>query len=207
MAHISDDVWVDFSRGTLSPDRTAAVVRHLDGCPQCMRTRDLWASVAERGARERLYDVPDGLLHVALAHFRAMSAQQKQDPLFATLIFDSHQAGYAAGVRGGLGRPLRHLLYQAGSFSIDFRVEPTTSSSELALTGQVADAKRLTTGVPHSKVLLLQGERELAATATNRVGEFEFHFEPQENLALMVLAQGRQPIVVQLSDVLGNRPA
>ena len=58
---------------------------------------------------------------------------------------------------------------------------------------------------PRPKVLLLQGDRELAATATNRVGEFEFQFEAQEDLALMVLVKGRPPVLVELGEVLGRR--
>lgn len=207
MPHISDDAWVDFSRGTLAPDRAASVARHLEsGCKRCLSIRDLWLSVAQRATREHLYTVPEDVLHLARAQFRSFRAERKPNAIVAALMFDSHRPAHAAGVRGGMTPTLRHLLYQAGSFSIDFRVEPRTGSSELALTGQVADAKRVEIGIPRSKVLLLQGERELAQTATNRVGEFEFQFEPQEDLALMVLVKGRQPILVQLSDVLGNRP-
>src|SRR5262249_55250981 len=105
---------------------------------------------------------------------------------------------------------LRHLLYQAGSFSIDFSIEPLAGSNELALRGQVADAKRVAgraprSRVPRPKVVLLQGGRELAATATNRVGEFEFQFEAQDDLALMVLVKGRPPVLVELGEVLGRR--
>jgi hypothetical protein len=207
MAHIADDMWVDFARGTLPSDRAAIIVDHLDGgCKRCRRIRDLWVSVAERAVREQGYVVSEEALHLARAQFRSLRAQRKLNAVAAALMFDSHQAAYAAGVRSGVTPALRHLLYQAGSFSLDFRVEPTNGSGELALTGQIADAKRVTAGIPRSKVLLLQGDRELAQTETNRVGEFEFQFEPQEELALMVLVKGRQPILVQLSDVLGNRP-
>ena len=208
MAHISDDVWVDFARGTLAPDGAALISRHLDGgCTRCRSIRDLWLSVAKRAAREHLYAVPEDMLHLAEAQFRSFRAQRKVNAIAAMLMFDSHRTAFAAGVRGAMTPALRHLLYQAGSLSLDFRVEPKSGTSELALTGQVADAKHIATGIPPSKVLLLQGERELAQTATNSVGEFEFQFEPQEDLALMVLVKGRQPILVQLSDVLGHRPA
>ena len=211
MQHITDDVWVDYVRGTLAPDAAEVVDRHLkSGCARCLHARDLWRSVRRRADRERLYDPSDDALAVALAQFRAFRAERRLTPMRATLLFDSLYGANPVGVRGAVAPLLRHLLYQAGSFSIDFSIEPRADSTELALTGQVADAKRVAvretrSRAPRPKVLLLQGDRELAATATNRVGEFEFKFEPQEDLALMVLVKGRPPVLVELSEVLGRR--
>jgi Ni,Fe-hydrogenase III small subunit len=211
MQHITDDIWVDFVRGALAPDDAEVVERHLEsGCGRCLQARDLWLSVRRRADRERLYDPPEDALTFAVVHFRAFRAERKLTPMRAVLLFDSFHDATPVGVRGVMAPLLRHLLYQAGSFSIDFSIEPRAGSNELALTGQVADAKRVAIRAPRSraprpKVLLLQGDRELAATATNRVGEFEFQFEAQEGLALMVLVKGRPPVLVELADVLGRR--
>jgi hypothetical protein len=211
MKHITDDIWVDFVRGTLAPDDAEAVDRHLrTGCGRCLHARDLWLSVRQRADRESLYSPPDDALAIARAQFRAFRAERKLTPIHAVLLFDNLHAASPVGIRGAMAPLLRHLLYQAGSFSIDFSIEPRAGSNELALTGQVADAKRVAIREPRSraprpKVLLLQGDRELAATATNRVGEFEFQFEAQEDLALMVLVKGRPPVLVELGEVLGRR--
>jgi Ni,Fe-hydrogenase III small subunit len=211
MQHITDHVWVDYVRGTLAPDAADAVDRHLkSGCARCFHARDLWLSVRRRADRERLYDPPGDALAFAVAQFRAFRAERRLTPMRAMLLFDSLHGANPVGVRGAVAPLLRHLLYQAGSFSIDFSIEPRADSTELALTGQVADAKRVAvretrSRAPRPKVLLLQGDRELAATATNRVGEFEFKFEPQEDLALMVLVKGRPPVLVELREVLGRR--
>ncbi|HEV8318508.1 MAG TPA: hypothetical protein VGQ10_13935 [Vicinamibacterales bacterium] len=211
MKHITDDIWVDFVRGTLAPDDAEAVDRHLrTGCGRCLHARDLWLSVRQRADRESLYSPPDDALAIARAQFRAFRAERKLTPIHAVLLFDNLHGASPVGIRGAMAPLLRHLLYQAGSFSIDFSIEPRAGSNELALTGQVADAKRVAIREPRSraprpKVLLLQGDRELAATATNRVGEFEFQFEAQEDLALMVLVKGRPPVLVELGEVLGLR--
>jgi len=211
MQHITDDIWVDFVRGTLAPDDAEAVERHLrSGCGRCIHARDLWLSVRHRADRECLYNPPDDVVTFAMAQFRTFRAERKLTPLRASLLFDSLHGASPVGVRGTMAPLLRHLLYQAGSFSIDFSIEPRAGSNELALTGQVADAKGVAIRAPRSraprpKVLLLQGDRELAATATNRVGEFEFQFEAQEDLALMVLVKGRPPVLVELGEVLGRR--
>lgn len=211
MKHITDDIWVDFVRGTLAPDDAEAVDRHLrTGCGRCLHARDLWLSVRQRADRESLYSPPDDALAIARAQFRAFRAERKLTPIHAVLLFDNLHGASPVGIRGAMAPLLRHLLYQAGSFSIDFSIEPRAGSNELALTGQVADAKRVAIREPRSraprpKVLLLQGDRELAATATNRVGEFEFQFEAQEDLALMVLVKGRPPVLVELGEVLGRR--
>ena len=211
MQHITDDVWVDFVRGTLAPDDADIVDRHLkSGCLRCLQARDLWMSVCQRADRERLYNPPEDAMAMAVTQFRAFRAERKLTPVRATLLFDSLHGASPVGVRGAVAPLLRHVLYQAGSFSIDFSIEPRADSNELALTGQVADAKRVAvqearSRAPRPKVLLLQGERELAATATNRVGEFEFQFERQDDLALMVLVKGRAPVLVELGEVLGRR--
>jgi len=211
MKHITDDIWVDFVRGTLAPDDAEAVDRHLrTGCGRCLHARDLWLSVRQRADRESLYSPPEDALAIARAQFRAFRAERKLTPIRAVLLFDNLHGASPVGIRGAMAPLLRHLLYQAGSFSIDFSIEPRAGSNELALTGQVADAKRVAIREPRSraprpKVLLLQGDRELAATATNRVGEFEFQFEAQEDLALMVLVKGRPPVLVELGEVLGRR--
>jgi len=211
MKHITDDIWVDFVRGTLVPDDAEAVDRHLrTGCGRCLHARDLWLSVRQRADRESLYSPPEDALAIARAQFRAFRAERKLTPIRAVLLFDNLHGASPVGIRGAMAPLLRHLLYQAGSFSIDFSIEPRAGSNELALTGQVADAKRVAIREPRSraprpKVLLLQGDRELAATATNRVGEFEFQFEAQEDLALMVLVKGRPPVLVELGEVLGRR--
>lgn len=211
MKHITDDIWVDFVRGTLAPDDAEAVDRHLrTGCGRCLHARDLWLSVRQRADRESLYSPPEDALAIARAQFRAFRAERKLTPIRAVLLFDNLYGASPVGIRGAMAPLLRHLLYQAGSFSIDFSIEPRAGSNELALTGQVADAKRVAIREPRSraprpKVLLLQGDRELAAMATNRVGEFEFQFEAQEDLALMVLVKGRPPVLVELGEVLGRR--
>jgi hypothetical protein len=211
MKHITDDIWVDFVRGTLAPDDAEAVDRHLrTGCGRCLHARDLWLSVRQRADRESLYSPPEDALAIARAQFRAFRAERKLTPIHAVLLFDNLHGASPVGIRGAMAPLLRHLLYQAGSFSIDFSIEPRAGSNELALTGQVADAKRVAIREPRSraprpKILLLQGDRELAATATNRVGEFEFQFEAQEDLALMVLVKGRPPVLVELGEVLGLR--
>jgi hypothetical protein len=199
MQHITDDVWVDFVRGTLAPDASAAIDRHLKSrCERCLHARDPWLSVRQWADRECLYNPPEDALAFALAQFRTVRAERTLTPMRATLLFDSLRGANPVGVRGVVAPLLRQLLYQAGSFSIDFSIEPRADSNELALTGQVADAKRVAIREPRSraprpKVLLLQGDRELAATATNRVGTFEFQFEPQDDLALMVLVTRPQP--------------
>ena len=81
MQHITDDIWVDFVRGTLAPDVSAAVDRRLkSGCERCLHAREMWRLVRQRADREGLYNPPEDALAFALAQFRTFRAERKLTP-------------------------------------------------------------------------------------------------------------------------------
>lgn len=202
MAHVRDDEWVDFVRGTLSADRAAAIAAHLErGCARCLRTRDLWDAVVQTAGREHMYMPPNDALRVVRAQFGASGERRGRSPVLAGLVFDSLREARAVGVRGRAAGP-RHLLYQAGPLSIDLRLEAAAGSAGVILMGQVADAGRAPAGAGKCRAAIVDGDRELCATAANRLGEFTLQFAPDERLALAVTVEQRRPVLVQLEDVL-----
>jgi hypothetical protein len=204
MAHVRDEEWVDFVRGTLAAERAAAIAAHLErGCTRCARAHDLWGAVVRSVGREELYTPPHDTVRVVRSTFVPGRDRQEETPFLAALVFDSLREARAAGVRGLATLP-RHLLFQAGPVSIDLRLEASAAAARVTLIGQVADAGRPAAGATTCQVALLGGGRTLGAASTNRLGEFELEFAPASQLALLVTVQDRQPVHVPLEDVVSG---
>src|SRR5205807_3353217 len=98
---------------------------HLQqGCLECNTNQEWLASFTDACARLSAYNVPDSIGVSATAPVpsrrpRPVSALKR---VWATLQYDSLTDPHPTGAR--CGRPsCRHLLFQAGDYSIDVRFE------------------------------------------------------------------------------------
>jgi hypothetical protein len=120
--------------------------------------------------------------------------------VWATLQYDSLTDPQPAGARAGT-QTCRHLLFQAGDYSVDLRFEREKRSTNLTLVGQIAKRNDRKKAVADALVMLFSGSQEVARCVSNSFGEFQFEYVPQPDLHLRVpLAEMGQEIQVTLGD-------
>jgi hypothetical protein len=88
---------------------------------------------------------------------------------------------------------VRQLLYAAGDYYMDIRIEPQEDSVKVALLGQVLNGDDVDHRINAAPVALLQGGRVRAETVTNCFGEFRLECDLESGLQLRVrLPQGTE---------------
>jgi len=200
--HFSITEWADFARNVTTEHESAEMQSHLDeGCTDCMEMVRTWKSVKECAKREVSYDPPTSSLRIAKSYFAPFSLASKQATgmRVARLTFDSLMRRAEMGVRGADRSP-RQLMYQFEDVFIDLRLEPRLATDQVALVGQVADARQSATNVEGIPVSLLNGSETLSETSTNKFGEFRLSFLDSEHLQLFIGLK-ETALVLPLPDV------
>jgi hypothetical protein len=187
MTHFSLEQWTDYVRGVADDPTRSAMTAHLDGgCPRCARAVDLLRRVAGVVAIEPQYQVPEHAVRCARAIFAVQRPQTMRLPRAALhLIYDSIREPLPAGIRSA-ERLARRVLYQAGNFFLDIRVEREPGSPRLSLVGQLANCDTPSQHPTGVLVLLATGDNVIARAITNRFGEFELDYLPGPNLRLFL---------------------
>jgi hypothetical protein len=138
-------------------------------------------------------------VRLAKASFATVKIEQVS-PLsqVAELIFDSINQPLAPAFRGAfshIGSGARALLYQSGDIRVDMLVEGR-SPNRINVMGQVLNLHESDQMVTKARVVLLEGERSLARTATNELGEFQLEFRMNDNMRLAIeVGMGRNVII------------
>ena len=200
MTHFKDAQWVNYVRGTATTDLQRSLEQHLSsGCAECMENEKLWSEVYLSAQREPDYSPPEDAVRLAKASFMPVEPE-KTSALgqIAELIFDSISQPLAPAFRGGVetvGSGARTLLYQSGDIRVDMWVEGR-SPNRLNVMGQVLNLHQSDQMVDKAKVVLLQGERSLARTMTNELGEFQLEFRLHDDMRLAIeVGLGRNVII------------
>ena len=205
--HFDIPEWVDFVRSQASPDLQEAMKAHLEsGCLKCRNTERQLARFAVICAGETAYHVPEGVERNVRAFF-SLHKQPKVSALqrvLAKLVYDSSNDPQPVGVRMG-HQISRHVLFDAGDYSVDLRFEHERGSASMVLVGQIANRKTPEDQVSHFPVILISGEKELSRSLSNSYGEFQLEYTPQSELHLLVPLGARgQELEVVLNDRGGN---
>lgn len=200
MTHFKDAQWVNYVRGIATPELQRSMQQHLSsGCEECLDTEKLWSGVYSSVQREADYTPPEDAIRLAKASFVPLEPE-KSSPLgqIAELIFDSISQPLAPAFRSGVeavGSGARTLLYQSGDIRVDMWVEGR-SPNRLNVMGQVLNLHESDQMVAKAKIVLLEGERSLARTATNELGEFQLEFRLHDDMRLAIeIALGRNVII------------
>lgn len=200
MTHFKDAHWVNFVRGIAITELQRSIQQHLSsGCPECLETEKLWSEVYASAQRELDYAPPEEAVRLAKASFSPVQPE-KTSALgqIAELIFDSISRPLAPAFRGGIetvGSAARTLLYQSGDIRVDMWVEGR-SPNRISVMGQVLNLHESDQMVTRAKVVLLEGERSLARTTTNDLGEFQLEFRMHDDMRLVIeVAMGRNIII------------
>lgn len=176
MDHFDITRWTDYVRGLGDRSQRETMERHLnEGCESCARLAALLHRVCQETAGE--HAVPDHLVLAAKAVFPGKpdadtSPQWLSLPrLSAELVFDSRAGMALEGARTAY-ESMAQMVYRAGDYSIELQVECEPESATLALVGQVIHKAAVDEPLAGVPVLLMAGKRQMAATRSNRFGEF-----------------------------------
>src|SRR5258708_18265068 len=135
--------WADYVRDQVSPEQSGEMQGHLQsGCSRWGEVAGQFSKLDAVCARERAYVVP-GHVERSVKAFFALNRQPKVSVLsriLASLVYDSVSDPMPAGVR--MGHQLsRHVLFDAGDYSVDLRFDHVKGSSTMSLDGQIANRK------------------------------------------------------------------
>jgi hypothetical protein len=204
--HFDVSEWTDFVRNLTSLDQREMMQTHLQaGCVKCNNTKDLLERFAAICEAEAAYQVPDSVERSVKAFF-ALNRQPQVSLLKSILgmcTYDSVNDPQPVGIRGG-HQISRHVLFQAGDYSVDLRFEHERGSSSMVLVGQIANRRIPEELMAHVPVILFSGDRELTRSLSNSFGEFQMEYTPQADLNLRVPLEAKGQ---ELEVVLNEREA
>ncbi|PYV09408.1 MAG: hypothetical protein DMG23_10975 [Acidobacteria bacterium] len=201
MNHFAIEDWADFARGLASADRKGAMQMHLDnGCGKCAGVVSLWQEILDLAAGESSYQPPESAVRTIKVSY-VLEGLRKTFPRgaqIAKLVFDSFRQPLPEGVRN-LGPRARQLLYRAGKFAIDLRLD--SGPDRASLVGQVLDSTRPDQGVADVPVTLFKSRTRVLKTVTNRLGEFHFEFEDPNGLRVWIGVDQERPVFINLLEL------
>jgi hypothetical protein len=207
MRHYSSEQWIDFARDVVREREKIEMQRHLkSGCKECWKELGMWQRLHKFALREPAYTPSEGAVRIMNAAFASGPVQRSRRNAkeeVASLLFDSFRSPLLAGVRSTASTS-QQLLYGAGNYRIDVRIEPQMDSEKVVLIGQVlnsADPDELLAALP---VSVLQGRRMLAESLTSEYGEFQIECGLQESFHISVLLPGGKAVTLHLVEPTGD---
>ena len=194
MGHYDVGEWADFVRNLVTGARRSEMTQHLtSGCAECNANVAFLRQVAGAAETDRSYESPSaGLAEAARRVFPGAKDRREHagwmpalEALIARLTFDSAAQLHPAGARGD--RPAsRQLMYQAGDYWVDLRLDRARNSMRVILVGQVANQKDPLLQMARLPVFVMAGRKIVSETASNEFGEFSLEFLPRQDLRLCV---------------------
>lgn len=200
MRHYSLEKWVDFARNVIGENEKDEMQSHLQtGCVQCSQELGMWQRLQQVARRETAYTPSTGAVRIVNAAFSSRSTGRLRHakPEVASLLFDSFRSPLLAGVRSAESAS-QQLLYGAGDYRIDVRIEPQMDSEKVVLIGQVLNSANPTERLSALPVNLLKGRKILAESVTSQFGEFQIECGLEECFRLTVLLPGGRQVSLQL---------
>jgi len=159
---------------------------HLDaGCAKCSKVVGLWQRVRHVARHESEYDAPESAVRHLRNAFVVMAEPRGGKGRFEIprLAFDSFWQLATSGVRSA-GSTSRQVLYRAGEIVIEMRLEPELHSERVNIAGQVCNSALQGEGLAQVPVAVTSSNGKIAEATTNRFGEFQLGFVPEEGLRI-----------------------
>src|SRR5580692_2957743 len=131
MGHYDIGEWADYVRNLLSGARRSDLDQHLaGGCEECSAVVGFLREVSNTAATDRFYQqasagLATGACEIFSGYPRNLARRGVLDTLRALvgqLTFDSASQLYPSGARGAHTNT-RQLMYQAGGYCVDLRVD------------------------------------------------------------------------------------
>lgn len=198
--HYEPGEWVDFVRGVVENETRARMQSHLDtGCAECGEQAEFFSQVAQRARADAALQVPEYAVKNAISIYALQRpAEVRLLPrTIARLVYDSFREPLLAGVRGQQ-RTAHQLMYVAGPYCVDLRLERERGSTRVRLIGQIANRERSARGVAEVPVFLLSRNLVVSKAATNEFGEFAMEYAPRNGLRLFAPIPRENHIEIRL---------
>jgi hypothetical protein len=186
MTHLELADVADLVRGIATSSDRERMQRHLDsGCERCRRAVAVMREVARIGRDDAGWEPPASAVRLATAIMpRPVEFRRR---LLGRLIFDSFSQPLPVGVRS-VHRRSRQLMYRAGAFFVDLRVDHEPNPRRVSLVGQVAS--RDAAAPQPGEACLVHGTRALLTAPINEFGEFQLEYVPAPRLRLRIPVAG-----------------
>ena len=192
--HFASEEWADLANGQVPRERKEFMQRHLKtGCEDCASLLALWERVGQTAQRESGYQPPESAVRHVRSAFTMLVEPKKTRKAFEIprLVFDSLWQP-AMGVRASADAP-RQVLYRAGDFAVEMRIEPQPGSQQVNIAGQVSIATAPGEGIAKVPVVISSAKGMLAEGSTNEFGEFHLAVVLEDGLRLSLdVPNGRQ---------------
>lgn len=198
--HYSSEQWVDFVNQNLAAEQMQAMQQHLDGkCRDCSKMLQTWTRVREAARRESGYEAPESAVHHVRSAFSMLARPAKENRALEIprLVFDSLWRPALAGVRSTSAAP-RQVLYKAGELAIEMRIEPESLSERVNVAGQIYNTTKQGEGLAEVVVVIKDSNSIVAETKTNRFGEFQLSFVPDEGLRISFIVMKSRDLSIPL---------
>ena len=203
--HLTEMDAADLARNVAAPAARLRMERHLaEGCARCRRSVTLFQRVSETALTDASWDVPADVIDLALDIFpvRPEQVSRPVHRLLARLVFDSFREPLPAGVRASRGLS-RQVLYRAGSYFIDLRLDSTAATRRVSLVGQVVRRGAAGTSTRMASVALVDGRTVISHAPVNSFGEFQVDYDSKAKVRLrVVLDAGRTAVDLPLSRLM-----
>lgn len=202
MRHYSLEQWVDFARNVIGEDERRKMENHLKtGCVRCSKELGLWQRLHQVARRESAYVPSAGATRIVNASFagRSVRVTSQGKSRVASLLFDSFRSPLLAGTRS-TATSSRQVLYGAGTYRIDVRIEPKMDSEKVIMIGQVLNSANPQESLPELAVTLFKGRKVLAEAKTRQFGEFQIECELEGGYRLKVMLPGQTEVTLPLID-------
>jgi hypothetical protein len=204
--HLTATDAADFVRGVSAPALRRRIERHLaTDCARCARTAALYGTIASTAREDDRWNPPPAVLERAADIFAIPT--RRVPPLtrrlFPRLVFDTARQPLPAGVRAS-NSVTRHVLYRAGDFFIDLRIDAEHGARRVSIVGQVAPRTAPRAEVPHEavSVLLIDRQRIVARPPVNAFGEFHFDYDAHAQMRLRILVGEQTGLDMPLTRLL-----
>lgn len=206
MSHPTPESWLDLARRLVPAEKAEPMERHLhEGCQRCRTTLDLWRAVSVLAVREAGFTPSEATIRSAKAMFSFQKLRVSARVLtFAQLVFDSLREPRPAGVRSA-APSTRHLVYNAGRFVVDMRMDLDASQRSVTLVGQVVDSKSPEKRCSNAQVVLMRANIPVVQTCANDFGEFHLEFTQDQEMKLLITVDGDPGIAISLPAVALTR--
>lgn len=202
MKHFSDEAWLDFARHVIPAEDSMQMQAHLDGgCQRCAEVAALWQTVTEVAGRWTDNAPAESLVTIVKSAFNItkLEAQSIFGSLPGKLVFDSFAGAPAlAGVRA-ISSTARHVVYEAGPWTIDIRIESERNGST-SIAGQVLSNADISLKAANAEISLIQSDKVISRSSTNEFGEFQFECDGAADLQLQLEIDGHQVISLSMPD-------
>lgn len=179
----------DWAEGRLSEDEARAVEERLEGADEATRADAGWLKAFSRVRKDVVLEDPPAGQREELGRVFESYAEERRQPgrlkRFAATLSFGGASQPAAGVRSAAaGESQGQLVYTTEAADIALNFRRRSNNGKLDLDGQVfpnGDER------PEAfDVQILRGTEEVAATATDELGEFAFEgVEPGEYQILL----------------------